>query len=188
VLHLTGHHAWQRIHWKDDAEKTVQAWKEWLSEAYREYTITGVRVDEQLDGEHVEVDWVMAEREDEVLGDEVSLSPSRPLGPVHQPFIQTAAQRLTPVYFSYPGREEVELTLHWPDGWTLDSLPETRFQNAAGAVLTEMKVDETAHSMTYRRRLDILYRELDRKSYPAAQALFAVMERQDAKTLALTKR
>ena len=123
TLRLTGHPAWEQIHWQQSAEKATQAWKEWLEEAYRGYTIADLRVDEQVDEERVEVSWTMTEREEEVLEDEASLPPSRPLGPVHQPFAQPAADRRTAVLFDDAHRDEVEMTLRWPEGWKPDTLP-----------------------------------------------------------------
>jgi hypothetical protein len=48
-------------------------------------------------------------------------------------------------------------------------------------------VDEAGRFLTYRRRLDIAHRELPHAAYPAAQALFATMERHDAQALTLVR-
>jgi hypothetical protein len=48
-------------------------------------------------------------------------------------------------------------------------------------------VDEAGRFLTYRRRLDIAHRELSHAAYPAAQALFATMERHDAQALTLVR-
>jgi hypothetical protein len=150
------------------------------------YRISDVRVDENVDEERVEVSWAMAEREEEVLGDEASLSPSRPLGPIRQPFLQPAAERRTAVLFNYADRDEVEMTLRWPAGWKPDALPgDTLYKGAAGEVVTSLTLDEAGRSLVYRRRLDIARRELPKTAYPAAQALFAAMERHDAQVLTL---
>jgi transglutaminase-like putative cysteine protease len=187
-LRLTGHHAWERIHWKENAGQTAEAWKEWLGKAYPGYGISDVRVDEQVDDERVEVSWTMAEREEEVLGDEASLTPSRPLGPARQPFPQPAKERRTSILFDYAGRDEVEMTLRWPDGWKPDTLPgDTLYKGAAGEAVTSLTVDEAGRSLTYRRRLDVARRELPHAAYPAAQALFAAMERHDAQALTLVR-
>ena len=188
TLRLTGHHAGERIRWQEDAEKAAKAWKEWLVKAFRGYEISAVHVDEQVEEERVDVSWAMAERAEEVLGDESSLAPSRPLGPVQQRFVQPAAERRAGVLFAYADRDEVELTLRWPAGWTVEPPAETRYQNAAGALLTEVRVDAAGRSLTYHRRFDLVQRELPKAAYPAAQALYAVVERNDAKKLSLVRK
>lgn len=189
TLRLTGHHAWERIHWKESAERTREAWKEWLGSAYPGYDVSEIHIEEQVDEARVEVSWTMAEREEEVLGDEASLPPSRPLGPIHQPFAQPAAQRRTAVLFSFADRDEVETTLHWPEGWKPDTLPsDTLYKGAAGSAVTSITVDEPGRTLTYRRRLDITQREFPKTSYPAVQALFGVIERHDAQALILVRR
>lgn len=188
VLRLTGHHAWERIHWQPSPEKTTEAWKEWLGTAYPGYEITDLRAEEMVDEERVEVSWTMAAREEEVLGDEASLPPSRPLGPAHQPFAQPAAERRTAVLFDYADRDEVEMTLRWPAGWRPDTLPsDTLYKGAAGAAVTSLTLDEPGRSLTYRRRLDIAQRELSKASYPSIQALFGVIERHDAQAVTLVR-
>src|SRR5262249_20691521 len=37
TLRLTGQHAAARIGWKEDAEKTAAAWKEWLEKSYKDF-------------------------------------------------------------------------------------------------------------------------------------------------------
>jgi len=123
-----------------------------------------------------------------VLGDEASLPPSRPLGPVHQPFAQPAAERRTSVLFDYPDRDEVEMTLRWPAGWKPDTLPsDTLYKGAAGAAVTSITLDEPGRSLTYHRRFDIAQRELPKTSYSAVQALFGIIERHDAQAVILIR-
>ena len=81
TLLLTGQHATERIGWTEDADKTATAWKEWLEKSYRDFAISDVKVTESAEERKVEVHWAMAERAEEALGDELSLLPSRPLGP-----------------------------------------------------------------------------------------------------------
>ena len=188
-LTLTGHHAWNRLRWKPSATETAEAWKKWLEESYREYTVSGVQVRESVDEQKVEVAWSLAQREEEVLGDEATLSPSLPLGPVKQPFHEEAPSRLSPILFSYPDHDEVELTVRWPEGWDVDKLPkQVRHDTAAGAVLTSVEWADGARSLTYRRQFDLKQRELARQQYPMVQALFARAEKSDAEVLVLLRR
>ncbi len=58
----------------------------------------------------------MAQREEEVLGDEASLVPSAPLGPETQPLLQPSSSRRTMVMLDFAHQDEVELRLRWPGG------------------------------------------------------------------------
>lgn len=188
-LKLSGHNAWYRIGWKPTAGETTQAWKDWLAESYKDFTLTDVQVKESVDEETVEVTWSMTQREEEVLGDEVSLSPSLPLGPEKQPFRTDAASRISPIVFPFPDRDEVELTLRWPEGWTPETLPrEIRHDTAAGAVLTTVAWTGGERSLTFRRQLDVKHREFAKAQYPMVQALFARAERADAEKLVLVRK
>jgi transglutaminase-like putative cysteine protease len=189
TLRLTGHDAWFRLGWKPTAEETTQAWKDWLAESYKDFTLADIKVKESVDEETVEVSWSMTQREEEVLGDEVSLSPSLPLGPAKQPFRTDAASRISPVVFPFPDRDEVELTLRWPEGWTPETLPrEIRHDTAAGALLTSVAWTDGERSLIFRRQLDVKHREFAKAQYPVVQALFARAERADAEKLVLVRR
>ena len=188
-LKLTGHNAWHRLGWKPTADETTQAWKDWLAESYRGFILSDVKVKESVDEETVEVTWSMAQRDEEVLGDEVTLSPSLPLGPETQPFRTDAVSRVSPILFPYAGRDEVELTLRWPEGWTPETFPrEIRHDTAAGAVLTTVAWTDGERSLTFRRQLDIKHREFTRAQYPVVQALFARAEKADAEKLVLIRK
>jgi transglutaminase-like putative cysteine protease len=188
-LTLTGHHAWDRLLWKPSAAEAVEAWQKRLEESYEGYTVSDVRVQESVEEEKVEVTWSLAQREEEVLGDEATLSPSLPLGPVKQPFHAEAASRVSPIVFDYADRDEVELTVRWPEGWQVDKLPkEVRHDTAAGAVVTTVEWPDGARSLTYRRRFDVKQRELGKQQYGMVQALFARAEKNDAETLVLLRK
>ncbi|MFP5285310.1 MAG: hypothetical protein ACLGI9_06205, partial [Thermoanaerobaculia bacterium] len=188
-LTLTGHHAWSRLLWKPSPAEATEAWRKWLEESYREFTVSGVEVRESVDEQKVEVSWSLAQREEEVLGDEATLSPSLPLGPVKQPFHAEAASRVSPIHFAYAYRDEVELTVRWPEGWDVDKLPkQVRHDTAAGAVLAAVEWADGARSLTYRRQFDVKQRELAKQQYPMVQALFARAEKTDAETLVLLRK
>jgi transglutaminase-like putative cysteine protease len=189
TLTLTHQHAWERLRWKPSAEETAQAWKDWLGESYREFTVSDVRVAESVEEEKVEVTWSLAQREEEVLGDEVTLSPSLPLGPVQQPFRGEAASRVSPVLFSYPDRDEIELTVRWPEGWQPETLPkEIRHDTAAGALTASVEWTDGMRSLTYHRRFDVKQREFGKPQYPIVQSLFARAEKSDAERLVLVRK
>lgn len=190
TLRLTGHHAWEKTDWQEDEAKTLDAWKSWLAASYRHFQISDLKVAESPDEGRVTLTWTMAEREEEVLGDEASVVPSAPLGPRAQPFVQPAASRRSPVMFDFPDREEVELRLRWPEGWTVDSLPRLiAARRAVGALSVEAELREEERSLVYRRRFDITRRVLaSPQVYEAVRSLFAEVERSDAQALLLVRR
>ena len=187
TLRLTGHHAWDRIDWQEDEAKTVQAWKEWLAGSYRDFQIADVKAVESPDEGKVTVTWSMAQREEEVLGDEVSLAPSAPLGPASQLLVQSAADRRTAVIFDYADREEVELRLRWPEGWKVESSPKTTMvTNSTGALAADVELKEGERTLVYKRRVDVTDKQLDStKEYEALRALLGAVEKSDAQKVLL---
>lgn len=187
---FTGQHAWQKIDWKEDEAATLEAWKKWLGEEYPGFQIDGVRFEEKPDEQTARVFWNMKQREEDVLGDETTLVPSRPLGPTRQPFVQDASKRRSPVLFLFPEREEVELRLRWPEGWTLESQPKlASTKNRVGALTVGLDLNEAERSLVYHRRLDVTQRQLpSMQMYEEARALFGAAEKSDAQALVLARR
>jgi hypothetical protein len=190
TLRLTGQHAWQRIDWKDDDAQTVQAWKDWLTENFRDFQISEVKAVESPDERQVTVTWSMAQREEEVLGDEARIIPSAPLGPRGQIFVQPASSRRTAVMFDFADREEVELRLRWPEGWRVETAPRSaNMVSAVGALSTEMEVREAERTLVFKRRLDVNRRDFKTpKEYEALRSLFADLEKSDAQPVFLARR
>jgi transglutaminase-like putative cysteine protease len=186
---FTGHHAWQKIDWKDDEAATLEAWKKWLGEEYPGFQIDGVRFEEKPDEQTARVFWTMKQREEDVLGDETSLVPSRPLGPSRQPFVQDASKRRSPVLFLFPDRDEVELHLRWPEGWKVESQPAlASTKNRAGALTVGLDLNDAERSLVYRRQLDVTQRQLpSMQLYEEARALFGAAEKSDAQALVLAR-
>lgn len=189
-LDLSGQHAWLRLGWRNTPEETAEAWTDWLEEAYPGFAIDGVEVDESIPERHVRVSWTMAQLQEEVLGDEESLLPSRPLGPFQQRFQLAASERRTPVLFSFADRDEVELHLSWPDGWEVESAPPTvSEQGTAGSLSVSVERQDGEHRLTYHRRLDLPKREIvGRDGYGAVRALDARAEENDAEPVLLVRR
>jgi hypothetical protein len=147
-------------------------------------------VKESVDDQRVELSWTLAQREEEVLGDEVTLSPSLPLGPVVQPFTLPMTQRRSPIVLRFADRDDLELTVRWPEGWQPESLPQaTKAEGSIGLMDVTLAVDAANRTLTYRRRFDI--RESRLGQYPqleAIQKLYAEMEKSDAQALALVRK
>jgi hypothetical protein len=187
TLRLSGHQAWEKIDWQDDAAKTAQAWKEWLEKRFREYQISDVKAVEDVEEEKVTVTWALAQRESEALGDEAALVPSVPLGPLAQPFVQPAASRRSAVFFDYPYREEVELHLRWPEGWKVEGMPQQKATaSSIGGLTTLVETEPGQRSLVYTRRMDVNRRDLETsQQYEAVRTLFGDVEKSDAQKLVL---
>lgn len=189
-LVLTGHPAWEKIDWQEDDAKAVEAWKEWLTERYKDFQIADVRAEELPDERKARLTWSMKQREEEVLGDESSLAPSLPLGPAAQPFVQAADQRRSPVLFPYADFEEVELRLSWPAGWTVEATPSlAKQENAVGGLTVGLESNGAERSLVYRRRLELRQKQFATKQhYEAVRALYAAAEKSDAQAISLVRR
>ncbi len=161
TLLLTGHPARLKMKWKETPEETQDAWRNWLQTRLPGYEVSGVEVEEKIEEGEIHVAWKMAQPEEEVLGDEVSLAPSRPLGPVDSPFTLLTSQRQTPILFRFLDRDEVTWTIHWPEGWILESQPAPlEHANAVGSFSLALDTDLEARTLTVHRVMDRLKREV----------------------------
>jgi hypothetical protein len=187
TLSLTGLHAWSQLDSQEDAAKVTEFWKTWLGDAWKGFEVKDIQVQQSVDDQKVDVTWSLAQREEDVLGDEVSLVPSRPLGPVHQPFTLEPASRVSPVLLAFPDRDDLELSLRWPEGWKPETLPlAMNHQGPVGGTTVKLDVDQQARTLTYKRRLDLKERQLVGPGlYKALQTLYAKVERHDAQALVL---
>jgi hypothetical protein len=187
TLKLTGLRAVERLHWKDGAAQTLQAWQEWLEERYKDFRISDLRAAESGDERKVTVTWSMAQREEEALGDEATLVPSSPLGPARQPFLE--AERQLDLIFDYPSRDEVELRLRWPAAWSLEGRPAPAQRTApCGELTTSVDLSSGERTLVYRRRLDLTRRKLGSGEYEAVRGLFGEAEKSDGQKLTLVRR
>lgn len=189
TLLLTGHPAREKIRREADPARTAADWKEWLESRFRDFQIAEVKAVELVEESKVTVTWALGQREEEVLGDEVSLVPSAPLGPLTQPFVQPAAERRTGVVIEYPDREETVLHLCWPEGWKLESRPrETTLNAAAGWLAVSTELREGERTLVYTRRRDLPQRDFLPQEYEAIRSLFAGLETSDAQKIVLIRR
>lgn len=191
TLTLSGHHAARRIAaMKESGEKPEETWSDWLEERYPGFEVGAVAMEQALDQGRLAVTWTLAQRPEEVLGDEATLLPSRPLGPAHQRLTLPSQTRRTPVMLDFPDCEVVELSLSWPAGWGVEVEPEERsHRNGAGALATSLERGEDGRSLVYQRRLEVHRNQfMGPDDYSAAQALFGAAEKNDAQILVLARR
>lgn len=186
-LRLSGHHALKALA-ESDASRLAETWKPWLEERLPGFRVDGLAA-EVGEGD-VRLSWTLEQRAEEVLGDELLLTPSRPLGPLTQIFTLPPKLRRTPVVLPFGERVDVDLELTFPAGWRLEGLPDDKaFVNGAGGFSASLAVDETAHRLAYRRRLDVTLRETrTSEAYQQLQELWAAAEAHDAQVLALARR
>jgi len=186
---LTGHHATRWLRSESASEGLADALEEDLGDRFPGYDVTDVKVEEDREGPRIELSWTLAQRDEEVLGDQATVVPSRPLGPIEQHLTLTPSQRLTPVLLSFADRDDVDLTVHWPAGWQAEVVPEAMaFQNAAGAFQIDSQLDEGEHTLHVHRRFDTVEKTfIGREAYGALRTLYANAEDGDGSTLVLVR-
>lgn len=189
-LLLTGEEARQEMELDVVPAKRTQRWQEWIETALPDFRITDVRMADSPEARQVRVLWTMKHKDEAVLGDQASLQPARPLGPLKQPFTLPAASRRSSVYFDFPYRQEVTLRLRWPAAWRIGSAPPAlQKETAAGLVSATLEMDPAGRSLVYRRGVEVRKPELiGAHEYEAVRQLFEHAERQDAQALVLVRR
>jgi transglutaminase-like putative cysteine protease len=188
-LRLSGQHGLLALA-KGDPAKRQETWQSWLGENLPGFKVDAVEVATPPDAGELVLTWRMTQRDEEVLGDEVTLSPSRPLGPVTQALTLPPAARRTPVVLPFGDRDEVTLELSFPAGWKVESLPSgIQADGPAGLLQATVVVDDAQHRLRYHRRLDVRQREdPTREGYVRLRDFYALAEKQDAQVLGLARR
>jgi hypothetical protein len=186
TLEFTGHSAWYSLGGTDD-EAVLEAWTESLSKDYEGYDVSSVEVEEDFVEQRFRVSWDLVQREEEVLGDEVTLEPTRPVGPVTQPFTLPPEQRRTPVLMHHGRRQETVLTVSFPEDWEIDVLPEdATFNNSAGSLEWTVSAVEGQNTVEIRTRFDRSeYQFLGGEAYVAVRDLYQQAAKADAQSLVL---
>lgn len=181
-LVLTGQEAWQYLRWKDTPEETVEAWQQMLEGKYQGFDVSEVKVSEDLISQQIDLSWQLLQRQEEVLGDEVTISPAAPLGPMTQLFSLPPELRKTPVLLLFPFTEDLTTTVRWPEGWAVDLLPESsEHSGLVGAVRWHVELDEASRQATLHRHFERTEREfVGSDTYSALRALYAEGAKRDA--------
>lgn len=187
---FSGHHAWFFLRRREGLEAVAEGWQRWLSDQVPGFTISLPEVDERLDEARLVVSWTMIQQAADVLGDESSLLPSRPFGPLKQRYALDPGARLTPVRVAFADDEQVDLRVTWPASWQLDLVPDSLSWHAqAGLLRASVELDEAQHRLHYRRvvRIDdtVFY---PGEGYASLRDLYAELERHDAQPLVLVAR
>ncbi len=187
-LIATGHHGarWFRAHPSSSAR--AEAVGEYLEESFPGFEIGETEIVEDLEASRLEVRWAARQAEEDVLGDQAELVPSRPLGPIEQPFTLAPGQRLTPVQLAFADSDRVEVTVAFPEGWVADVVPEAvAVDNRAGTFATALEVDEAERTVRYSRRFDTVRSSFPRSEYGELRALYAAVQASDGQEMVLTR-
>jgi hypothetical protein len=183
-----GHHGarWFRAHASSSARS--DAVREYLEESFPGYEVSEIVIAEDRETSRLEAAWSLAQAEADVLGDQAELAPSRPLGPLGQPFALPPVQRKTPVLLSFADSDELELTLTWPEGWIADVVPEAvSVDNVAGVVAVAVEVDEPERTLRYSRRFDTTAKLFERNEYGDLRALYTALDASDGQDVVLIR-
>ena len=186
-LELTGHHAWSRMSTGQAEDAVRDSWQEWLAERWEGFDVDGVEVEEDRVGRRIHVAWTLAQREEEVLGDETTVRLSRPLGPTSQVFQLEPERRKTPVLLPFADTDEMAVQVTWPEGWEVDVVPETlEVTNGSGVAAVTVTRDRESRWLSYSRNLTISRRQFDNsEEYGDLRTLYEQMEKSDAQALVL---
>lgn len=184
TMERTGQWAWNVIFGSDDLEAVIKGWTEALQQDFPTLEITEVKVTEDADASKVDISWAMAQREDEVLGDEVSFNPASVLRASQHFESQT---RRTPVELEMNRNDKVSVTLTWPEGWEIEAVPEmVDLGTPVGNYWLELKIDEAERKMTYERAFIRPAGEFrGEQMYGLLRELYEVAARTDASNIAL---
>ncbi len=187
-LALAGHHAWRWLRAKETAEETGKLWRERLADLFPGFEPGAVEVQEDLRDQRLKVAFRLEQREENVLGDEVSLQPARPFV-ASQPLSLPPAQRLTPVMLPFAALDEVKLELTWAEGFEIDSLPkEARVETELGGYALTVKTDAAARRAEVSRRFSRHKHEIHgQDGYATLRLLYEKASQSDAQTLVLVR-
>ncbi|MEM1181338.1 MAG: DUF3857 domain-containing protein [Acidobacteriota bacterium] len=180
-LVLGGHSAWRWLGVFEDQEAAAEDWTKRLTEDFPGFLVGDLSVEEDVARQSVSLQFQLTQREEDVLGDEVSLGASRPLHKT-QPFSLPADKRRTPVQLSFGYSDQSTLEITWPEGWELDLLPDdVQHEGPAGAYAGTYTVDEATRHLKYSREFSLgSHQFIGDEAYEAVRSLYDVASTHDA--------
>ena len=152
---LTGHHAWSKIDWQESRDQELEAWKEWLQEAFDGLPALGRQgggVGRGADGAALLGDGAAGRGGAGRRGR--AWRRARRSARRSQPFALPGSARRSPVLFAFADRDEVELQAALARG--LEARRRSRSRRGttppAGASRRRSRSTPPARALTYRRR------------------------------------
>ena len=94
------------------------------------------------------------------------------------------ADRIHPIYFSFPFQKSDDVTIELPLGWQVSSVPKPLTQNSH-VVIYKLKVDENKGVLHIQRQLDMQLLMLDVKYYGALRNFFQTVRTADEQQIVL---
>lgn len=187
-LKLGGHYAWRSLRAKENAEETQKLWLERLAELFPGFEPSGVTVAEDLHDQRMTIGFQLAQRAENVLGDEVTLQPSRPFL-ANQPLSLPPDQRLTPVLLPFAALDEARLELQWAEGFEVDAQPkDVRVETELGVYALSVKTDPAARRAEVVRSFSRQQHEIHgQDGYATLRKLYEKASQSDAQTLVLVR-
>lgn len=170
---LEGHAAWRRLGVYENDDAARDGWEERLGEQFPGFIVDDLTVEESVEQQQVTLRFKLTQREEDVLGDELSLRPSRPLGQT-QPFALPIDKRRTPVLMPFGYSDQSVVELAWPEGWDLERLPQNaQHDGPAGRFTSQFTVNETARTLRYERSFSLNNHQfIGDEAYGALRELF----------------
>jgi hypothetical protein len=183
------HAAFEAMEDQDDATEPESHWQSWLEERFGDFKASEVEVERKVDERRLEVRFKLEQHEEDVLGDEATLSTARPFA-LKQPFTLPPEKRQTPVLMPFALREEVEVVVRWPEGWELAASPASvEHSGPAGSFELHVEADPAARQLRASRRFELTQREHSgSEAYRVLRDLYLIWEKNNAETLALVRR
>lgn len=184
---LTGHEAWEKIYASETAEENRDRWQEWLEERFQGYDVSELTLESSIEDLTVDVGWSLRQRDEEVLGDEVTLQIAAPFTRTTTPFSAPADARTTPVHMSHPFTESVGLEVTWPEGWSLDLAPRVQSKVLGlGVLFARLNMDIDNNRLTCWRSLELHSRDVPGPAaYGQIRRLFDAVVKNDAESVVL---
>lgn len=164
-------------------------WQEWLEGRFSGFDVSEVKCTETEEQMQVAVSWRLQQREEEMLGDEVSLNLAAPVGLTKNTFSLPPGKRSTPVLLSHASSSTVEVHVEWPEGWELDGQPRLKqLANGAGTLSTALRAAEGGQGLVASRTLALAKREfMGGGAYGELHQLWSAAAANDAETLVLVR-
>ncbi len=188
-LVVSGHRAQAALEAAGKEESPEEYWSDWLEGRFSGYEVAGLEVAEQEGRLEVQVKWTLQQREEEVLGDEVSLRLAAPLGLTSNFFSLPPGQRRTPVLLDYAFASELEVRVEWPEGWQVEAQPRLKeLTNGAGSLAAAVRLAPEGGSLVASRQLALANREfVGNAAYGQLHQLWATAAANDSETLILVR-
>lgn len=188
TLTLDGHYAWRWLRAAPTAEETTRQWTERLAELFPGFEPSEVAVTEDLEAQRVKAAFRLKQRAENVLGDELSLEPTRPFV-ASQPLALPPGQRRTPVMLPFAAVDETRLVLTWPEGFVAEALPKPlELETSLGAYSLAVTADAGARRAEISRSFS--RREIEihgQENYTILRKLYEKASQSDAQTLVLVR-